>query len=53
MTLDNGVLDFTETNLDLLTKIVCENNLKGDMIGWLINKSGIKVGASNLNSKDR
>lgn len=53
MTLDNGILDFTETNLDLLTKIVCENNLKGDMIGWLINKSGIKVGASNLNSKDR
>lgn len=33
MTLDNGILDFTETNLDLLTKIVCENNLKGDMIG--------------------
>ena len=53
MTLDNGVLDFTETNLDLLTKIVCENNLKGDMLGWLINKSGIKVGASNLNSKYR
>lgn len=53
MTLDNGILDFTETNLDLLTKIVCENNLKEDMVGWLINKSGIKVGASNLNSKDR
>ena len=33
MTLDNGILDFTETNLDLLTTIVCENNLKGDMIG--------------------
>ena len=53
MTLEDGKLNYTETNLDILTKIVCENNLKGDMIGWVINKSGIKVGATNLNSKKR
>ena len=33
MTLEDGKFNYTETNLDILTKIVCENNLKGDMIG--------------------
>lgn len=50
-TLIDDRLEFTETNLDLLTKIVCDNKLKDYMIGWLVNKSGMKVGWSNLNTK--
>lgn len=50
-TLTDDRLEFTETNLDLLTKIVCDNKLKDHMIGWLVNKSGMKVGWSNLNTK--
>lgn len=50
-TLIDDRLEFTETNLDLLTKIVCDNKLKDHMIGWLVNKSGMKVGWSNLNTK--
>lgn len=50
-TLTDEKLEYTETNLDILTEIVCKNQLKDYMIGWLVNKSGMKVGWSNLNTK--
>ena len=43
-------LQWSEHNQDYVNKIICENNLKDKMIGWLVNKSAIKVGASNVNS---
>jgi hypothetical protein len=52
MSKENDRLVFTESNMDILTKIVCENNLKDYMIGWAVNKSGMKVGVTNLNTVD-
>jgi hypothetical protein len=52
MSKEDDHLVFTESNMDILTKIVCENNLKGYMIGWAVNKSGMKVGVTNLNTVD-
>lgn len=43
-------LQWSEHNQDYVNKIICENNLKDKMIGWLVNKSAMKVGASNVNS---
>lgn len=45
-------LQYSEKNLDYVNQIICDNNLKDNMIGWLVNKSAIKVGASNMNTKD-
>lgn len=42
-------LQYSEKNLDYVNKIICDNNLKDNMIGWLVNKSAMKVGTSNLN----
>lgn len=42
-------LQYSEKNLDYTNKIICDYNLKDNMIGWLVNKSAIKVGTSNLN----
>lgn len=44
-------LQYSETNLDYINKIICDYDLKDHMIGWLVNKSAIKVGTSNLNPK--
>lgn len=44
-------LQFTEKNQDEVFNIICEFNLKNDIISWLVNKSALKVGASNLNPK--
>jgi hypothetical protein len=44
-------LQYSEKNLDYVNKIICDYNLKDNMIGWLVNKSAIKVGTSNLNPK--
>lgn len=45
-------LQYTESNLDLTTKLVCDEDLKDYMIGWLVNKSAIKVGAMNVNEME-
>lgn len=42
-------LQYTEKNLDILHKIVCDNNAKDKMIGWVVNESAIKVGKMNVN----
>lgn len=52
MSKEDDRLVFTESNMDILTKIVCDNNLKDYMIGWAVNKSGMKVGVTNLNTVD-
>lgn len=44
-------LQYTEKNKDLLTDIVCDQDLSDNMIAILVNKSAIKVGTTNLNSK--
>ena len=44
-------LQYSEKNLDYINKIICDQGLKDYMIGWLVNKSAIKVGTSNLNPK--
>lgn len=44
-------LQYSEKNLDYTNQIICDYGLKDNMIGWVVNKSAIKVGASNLNNK--
>lgn len=45
-------LQYSENNLDYTNQIICDYNLKDSMIGWLVNKSALKVGTSNLNSEN-
>lgn len=45
-------LYWSENNLDVVNDIINDNNLKDYMIGYLVNKSAIKVGASNVNGDD-
>lgn len=42
-------LQYSEHNLDYTNQIICDYDLKDSMISWLVNKSAIKVGASNIN----
>lgn len=42
-------LQYTEKNQDILYDIVCSNNIKDKIIGWIINESAIKVGKANVN----
>lgn len=43
-------LDFTDENNYLTSKIISKENLKKDMISYVVNKSAVKVGATNVNS---
>lgn len=45
-------LYWSESNLDVVNDIINNNDLKDYMIGYLVNKSAIKVGASNVNGDD-
>ena len=45
-------LIYSENSLDLVNDIVNDKNLKEYFIGYLVNKSAIKVGASNINDVD-
>ena len=45
-------LYWSENNLDIVNDIINDNNLKDYMIGYLVYKSAIKVGASNVNGDD-
>ena len=47
---ENGDLDYSEINLDLLMNIVAEEDLKDKFIAYAVNKSAIKVGAGNINA---
>ncbi len=46
-----GKLNFSEENLKPVFDIICDNDIKDRMIGWVVNKSAIKVGAINTNEK--
>lgn len=48
---DLNKLKYSEKNLDILHKVVGDLDLGDYMIGWLVNKSAIKVGASNVNNE--
>lgn len=50
-------LVFSNTNNELITKIICDDiykirNWKDKFIGYLVNKSAIKVGARNVNKSN-
>ena len=47
----NGDLIFSEANLDLLHKIVCDFEWKNQFIGIAANKSAVKTGVTNLNPR--
>lgn len=44
-------LQYSEVQNDYVNDIICDNNLKEYLIGWLVNKSAVKVGQANLNDK--
>ena len=47
---ESGVLVDGENNLNYLTKIVCEEDLKLNFVSYLVNTSAEKVGACNINN---
>lgn len=49
---DDGRLDFTEIQNDLVHRIICDLNLKDKFIGWAVNASAVKSGMSNNNHSD-
>lgn len=53
MEYDKGTetLQYTEKQNDYVNDIICNNELKEYMIGWLVNKSATKVGATNVNNE--
>ena len=46
---ESGTLVDGENNLNYLTKIVCEEDLKLNFVSYLVNTSAEKVGACNIN----
>lgn len=44
-------LQYSENNLNYINQVICDYDLKDNMVGWLVNKSAIKVGTTNLNDK--
>lgn len=47
---DNNALEYSERNNEIISYIICKNNIKNQFIGYLVNKSAFKVGAANINS---
>lgn len=54
MALDSksGKLEYSIVNNTITANIVCYENIKDKMVGYLVNKSAIKVGSRNVNSSD-
>ena len=53
MTLDNGTLQYSESNVDALEIYVIKHqDAKTKQIGYLVNKSAMKVGVGNLNTTE-
>ena len=46
---ENGWLDWSEAQNDILYTIVCDNDLKESFIGFAINASAVKSGMRNVN----
>ena len=50
----DGVWEYKETQLDILEKLITDKVIgKNDFVGYLVNKSAIKVGSGNVNSSNR
>ena len=47
---DDGRLDFTEVQNDIITNIICDLGLKEHFIGFAVNASAIKSGMENVNA---
>ena len=47
---NNGNLEYCDANIDIVSTIIGDYNLKDKMISYVVNKSAIKVGAGNVNS---
>lgn len=47
----SGKLEYTEYNLDIVEKLVGNEDIKDKMISYLVNKTAIKVGAGNINAE--
>ena len=53
MTLENGKLEYSESNVDALEAYVIKHqDAKTKQIGYLVNKSAMKVGVGNLNTQE-
>ena len=53
MSMVDGSLDYAEANVDALEAYVTEHQTaKTAQIGYLVNKSAMKVGIGNLNTED-
>ena len=53
MTLENGNLEYSESNVDALEVYVTKHqDAKTKQIGYIVNKSAMKVGVGNLNSNE-
>ena len=53
MTLENGNLEYSESNVDALEAYVIKHqDAKTKQIGYIVNKSAMKVGVGNLNSDE-
>lgn len=43
-------LEYSDANIEVVAKIICNENLKDKFTGYVINKSACKVGARNINT---
>lgn len=50
----NGTWEYNEAQLDIMEQMISEGYIgKNDFVGYLVNKSAIKVGSGNVNSSNR
>ena len=53
MTMINDTLEYSESNVDALEAYVIKHqDAKTKQIGYLVNKSAMKVGVGNLNTEE-
>jgi hypothetical protein len=43
-------LEYSDANIEVVAKIICNEKLKDKFTGYVINKSACKVGARNINT---
>lgn len=42
-------LEYSDANIEIVAKLICNENYKNDFVGYVVNKSACKVGARNIN----
>lgn len=53
MKFENDTLEYSESNVDALESYVVKHqDAKTKQIGYIVNKSAMKVGVGNLNTED-